>query len=199
MKRKPFPEFNHNKINFKIEYIKVASHKESWLAGSSEVAIRAKLVCHNGREEGKFDGGQMEYTSDQYSNYRGQLIIKIKRKDIKKQKLFKVDYSLQKNWQDEVPQQDPVHFIYVMFERDSWPAALNRDDRYGLPSPYWEGSQPISSFPLWYRSGGKKQGNNYPYARKYFTNTLTLSAVDDYAGSGQVSNPDLAFNTVIYF
>jgi hypothetical protein len=197
MERKPFPELNHNKINFKIQNMRVAVHKESWLSGASEVSIRAKLVCHNGRALGDPLGEQYEYTSDQYSGYRGKLIKKVKRKDIRNVELLTVNYPMQTEWQNEWPSQDPVHFIYIIFERDNWPAQVNNDFRYALPSLI-TGEQPPGGFYLSYRSGGEKKQRNYPYARYHFTNTLWLSPSYTYAGSGLVENSEMAFNTVLY-
>ncbi len=197
--RVDFPELNHNKINFKIEYMRVADHKESWVAGASEISIRAKLVCHNGRREGIPGAEQMEYSSDQYSNYLGKLIKKVKRKQIKNVELLTVNYPLQTNWQNEYPSIDPVDFIYTIFERDSWPAKLNQDDRYSRDSPISLESSP-GPFGLNYRSAEKNYTDwNWPYARYRFTNTLFLATASTYAGSGLVENEDIAFNTVIYY
>lgn len=196
--RVDFPEFNHNKINFKIENMRVADPKESWVAGAAEVSIRAKLVCHNGRREGIPGAEKMEYSSDQYSNYLGKLIQKVKRKKIKNVDLLTVNYSMQTNWQNEVPSIDPVHFIYVIFERDTWPAKLNQDVRYSLDSPISFEPNP-GPFNLYYRSAEKNYADwHWPYARYYFTNTLWLASATTYAGSGYVTNEDITFNTVLY-
>lgn len=176
--------------------MRVRSHRESWLAGASEIAIRAKLVCHNGRHLGIPGSYQEEYTSDQYSNYLGKLIKKVKRKQIKNLELLTVNYSLQKDWQNEFPNQDPVHFIYVIFERDTWPATLNKDKRWAPNSPITNEPSP-GEFNLYYRSSDK-DGNNFPYARHLFTNTLVLATANTYAGSGLVENYDIGFNTVLY-
>jgi hypothetical protein len=103
---------------------------------------------------------------------------------------------MQSNWQHSVPSIDPVHFMYIMFERDIWPAKLNKAKRYGPPSPIFFDTHP-GAIELFYRSS-EKDGNNFPYADYRFTNTLFLAQSFFYAGSGSVSNPDIAFNTVLY-
>jgi hypothetical protein len=193
----PFPELGHNKINFKIQYMRVRNPKESWLSGSSEIAIKAKLVCHNGRDLGlPYPAEKKEYSSDQYSNKLGKLIIKVKRKDVKEQNILTVNYPLQTNWQNYEPQQDPVHFMYVMFERDPWPAKAWEIDKYSQNSPYFPNDPHPGKFTLWYRSS--ENFDPTPYANYHFTNTLILATAITYAGSGLVQNNDIAFNTVIY-
>lgn len=178
--------------------MRVRHPKESWLAGSSEISIKAKLVCHNGRDRGIPGGEPKEYSSDQYSNRLEKLITKVKRKDVKNQTLLTVNYPMQRDWQNEVPSIDPVHFVYIMFERDVWPAKLNREVRYAPQSPI-TGEMLPRSFKLYYRSGGEDKGWNLPYADFRFTNTLSLAAAYYYAGSGLVENGSIAFNTFLFY
>ncbi len=191
-----FPDLGHLKINFKIEAMRVRAFNERWLAGASEISIRAKLVCHNGRKEGIPGGEQHEYFSDQKANKLGKLIRKFKRKEIKNVDLVYVNYPLQSNWQCEVPSIDPVHFVYVIFERDIFPATEHRDKRYA-PVSLITNEQPPSWFKLYWRSQDKN-GQGGEYAKYYFTNTLFLAQSANYAGSGLVENGMIAFNTVLY-
>ena len=64
LRYEPFPELNHQKINFKIQYMRFSrfANNESWLAGASEIAIKAKLACHNGRALVVIGGPQKEYS-----------------------------------------------------------------------------------------------------------------------------------------
>ena len=194
--RNDFPDLNHNKITFGIQFMNVRNPKESWVAGASEVSVRAKLVCHNGRHLGIPGDYQEEYSSDQFSNYLGKLVRKIRRNELNE--VLTLNFILQTQWQNEVPSQDPVHFIYVLFERDIWPAKLNTDHRYALNSPITFESAP-GPFPLFYRAHQHiRYAGDYPYTRSHFTNTLILATAQTYAGTGSVSNPDIAFNTILY-
>ena len=196
--RVDFPDLGHNKINFKIQYMRLRDlTREHWIAGAAEVSIRAKLVCHNGRKEGVPGGEKWEYSSDQYSNLLGKLIKKIKRKQIKDQELLTLNYPLQTNWQNEVGIQDPVHFIYTIFERDIFPSTKHIDVRYALNSLITNETAP-GPFNLYYRSQDNN-GQGSPYARYFFTNTTLLAITPQvWAGSGLVENASIAFNTVIY-
>lgn len=196
LKHVPFPELQHPKINFKLQYMKVYNLKESWLSGAAEVAIKAKLVCHNGRVEGqRYPAIQKEYSSDQYSNKLGKLVRKVNRNE--KDKQLTINYALQTNWQVGEPTIDPIHFMYVMFERDPWPANAWQWDKYALPSPFYPSDTPPGKFTLWSRSS-----NNYdawPYGNHYFTGSpLLANSGNTYAGTGYVINNDIEYNTSIY-
>ncbi|MCB0741884.1 MAG: hypothetical protein R2796_06745 [Chitinophagaceae bacterium] len=192
-----FPNLGHQKTNFKIEYMRVRDYKESWLAGASEVAIKAKLTCHNGRELGIVNGVQKEYSSDQYSNKLGKLIKKVKRKDIRYVNLLTINYPLQTEWQNQNPNEDPIYFIYTIFERDIFPATEHRDQRYS-PVSLISNEPPPGPFSLFWRSQDKN-GQGAPYAQYFFTSTTYVApTANEYAGSGLVENNSIAFNTIIY-
>jgi hypothetical protein len=193
-----FPELGHNKINFKMTSMKVHQHKETWVAGASEVAIRAKLVCHNGRDMGVAGAARKEYSSDQYSNYLGKKIKKVKRKDIKDGIRISLDYSLQTNWQNQIINQDPIHFFYVIFERDKWPATKNKNMiDVGTSMETLELSP--ETFPLWYRAGGSGAGYDSPY-HQYFFSSFRRSWWDrGYPLNVNVNSPGVfEFSTVSY-
>jgi hypothetical protein len=86
--------------------------------------------------------------------------------------------------------------MYVMFERDPWPAKAWEVDKYSLPSPFYPNEPHPGKFTLWYRSA--ENYDPYPYGNYHFTNTLILASSTTYAGSGLVENSDIAYNTVIY-
>lgn len=193
--RNNFPDLGHNKVNFKIEGMRVADYKENWKSGSSEIAIRAKLTCHNGRHEGMVAGAQEQYSSDQYSTRLGKLIKKFKRKWVKNVEYIAVNYSLQKDWQNEEPYQDPVYFHYVIFERDHWPTAYQDNDP-SCPTSLLTGQASPGTFPLQFRSN-----INYGGAYKiglFGNNPNIISTGNDLASSGLVQNSEIAFNTVFY-
>lgn len=196
--RVDFPDLGHQRTNFKIHQMRVKDHRERWLAGASEISIKAKLTCHNGRELGQINGQQKEYSSDQYANKLGKLIKKVKRKDIRNLELLTVNYPLQTNWQNQDPNQDPIYFIYTIFERDIFPSTEHRDnDRY-CPISLISNQPPPGPFTLFWRSQDK-QGQGAPYAKYFFTSiTLVAPTANEYAGSGLVQNGSIAFNTVIY-
>ena len=194
----PFPELGHQKINFKLDEMRVYNGKEKWTAGKSEIAIKAKLVCHNGRVEGlHYPALQKEYSSDQFSNKLGKLIIKVKRKDVKDHTYLYPDYTLQANWQVGTPTVDPVDFMYIMFERDIWPARAWKMDKYARISPFYPGEPATDKFTLWIRSS--QQYDPTPYGNHFFTGSPFLATdPNTYAGTGIVINSDIRYTTVIY-
>lgn len=117
------PDMNlHYPVNCKIDQMLVKDYKESWLSGASEVSIKASLNCHNNLEMGRHRSiaGNMQYKSDQTSNYLGRLIRKFKRKEIRHQTIiYNVSYSLQTRWPVQYYQSDPIWFDYLIFERDA--------------------------------------------------------------------------------
>jgi hypothetical protein len=198
-RHEPFPELGHQKINFKIQYMRFSryANNESWLSGASEIAIKAKLVCHNGRELGVIGGPQKEYSSDQYSNKLGKLIIKVKRKQFKHEDLLTVNFPMQTNWQNQDPNQDPIYFIYTIFERDKFPATEHRENRYA-PISLITNEPPPGPFKLYWRSADRV-GQGGPYAKYFFTSVaLVAPTANEYCASGLVENSMVAFNTVQY-
>lgn len=199
----PIVEPNGNNVNFKIQKMKVFNTKEHWVSGSSEVCIRAKLTCHNGRKLGapQTQGAEpAQYTSDQFSNYLGKLIKKVKRKDIRNGTLLDIQYSLQQNWLNNYEFRDPVNFDYTIFERDPWPAVLVKSTHYGRYSPfdigytYWGGGP---NFNQWYRSSDNV--DNSPYIIGCFSGHYLVSiSGNEFAPTGLVDNGQIAFNTVQY-
>ena len=191
----------HNPVSFKIEYMIIKDHKESWLAGASEIAIRAKLNCHNNLELGNpRPAPSVQYKSDQCSNYIGNKIYKFKRKDIRNQNSKLVNYTLQSNWPSQYYLSDPVYFDYVIFERDIWPATLNKPKRTGRKDlfhpPYTD--QFSDAWEQGYRSQ-KKTGTtwNYPYVTGDFVNNILLATSQHkFYATGYVNNEYITFNTV---
>ena len=202
-RRFPHPDMGlHYPVNFKIEFMTVREHKEHWLAGKSEIAIRAALNCHNNLALGQASPAPTEqYTSDQKSNYLGKVIEKFKRKEIRNQTNKFVNYELQKNWPTQFYRSDPVYFDYVIFERDIWPATLNKPLRYGRVETYWPPYGSISSpWEQWYRSQQKTgtfNGEPY-YIGSFVNNILIATSQNEFYATGFV-NPYsgiITFNTI---
>jgi hypothetical protein len=186
--RVDFPELGHTKTNFKMTSMKVFQFKETWVAGASEVTIRAKLLCHNGRAMGVAGAEKKEYTSDQYSNYLGKLIKKVKRKLIKDTVLIPLNFPLQTNWQNQVITQDPIHFFYVIFERDKWPASKNKN-MYDVGNSMETNEFSPGKFPLWYRAGGSEAAYDAPYHDYFFSNLRRSWWDRGYPLNVQVTSP----------
>lgn len=194
-----YPETGRATINFKIQSMRVGVHKESWVSGASEVCIRAKLHCHNDRALGDRNSIYSEhYTSDQYSNFLGKLIKKIRRKDIKDATLLTIDYPLQVNWQVELINKDPIYFDYLIFERDPWPAKINRFERPGRYSVIFPNDLPSMTWMQNYRSSDNNDNTPYNYGT-FAGNILIAISANEFAGTGLVQgNGQIAFNTIIY-
>ena len=145
--REYHPDMNlHLPINIKIENMIVRQHKESWVAGWSEIAIRAVLNTYNGRDLGNPSAGFKEYKSTQVSGLGGIIIKQFTNKEIRRQTSKYVNYTLQNGWPTSQPFSDPIYFDYVIFEKDAWPqvsqdlfrqnfvhSSNNFTDSYSLP------------------------------------------------------------------
>jgi hypothetical protein len=199
----PFPELGHNKVNFRITEMVVKDGKESWLAGKSEISIRAVLNCHNDRTIGSpYPAITQRYKSDQTANYLGNLIRKYKRREINRGTQVLVNYNLQTNWQNSNHLQDPVYFDYVIFERDIWPAPkqtrlrTGREDRLQTPGGI------ADSYYLDYRSGGERYNDfrQYEYYQGGFFNTqfLPLPYNAIYYDGAIITNNTIGYKTVAY-
>ncbi len=185
----------------------VRQYKENWLSGESEVAIRAVLNCHNNRENGGPAPAAVDkqYKSDQASHRLGKLICKVKRKKIRNQTQFAVNYSLQAGWPSRYRVSDPIYFDYVIFERDLWPSPTQTlypiDGRTDL---FWlSGPSPTPNYILPYRSANEwgNNSNSYgsPYAKSYLSSTnLVVPTQFQFYQSGLINNAAIGFNTVAY-
>lgn len=122
---------NFQPVKCKIENMSVRVYYESWLAGKSEVCIKANLSCHNNRALGALNGNVNEgyYRSNQYSNRLGKYIRKFSRKEIRRQTSVPINYSLQTGWSSLNVLSDPIFFNYIIFERDIWPVGTNTVNR----------------------------------------------------------------------
>jgi hypothetical protein len=196
----PFPELGHTKVNCKLERMIVKDGKESWLGGASEVSIRAKLHTHNNRELGNFyPAPEKDYKSLQASSYLGNVICKVKRKQIRRGTDIVVNYPLQTNWQSQYLYNDPIFFDFVIFEKDIWPAMLNRykvtgriDQRAGpsVETPQWD---------LFYRSADfRNEGRNRPYYTSTIVNNFNFSSFGLYYNSATVNSGAISFKIMGY-
>lgn len=197
----------HNVVNFKIQNMVVKEHKENWLAGASDVAIRAVLNTHNNREDGLANpAADKQYKSDQASNFLGKLICKVKRKKIRNQITFNANYTLQTGWPSRYKFSDPVNFDYVIFERDLWPSPINQYDRFfsGRTDLLWAQGGSTNQYEVKFRSanewGTNSECYSCPYAKGFFSSTTevlgTYSNLNNFYNSGLFSNNAIGFNTV---
>ncbi len=113
-------------INVRIKELTVKDTKESWLAGDSEVHIKAWLSTWNGRANGSSSGGFTSYSSIRAANnFKGYEIVKARRSYITSGigdvYLF-LNYPLQTNWNDANYYTAPIAYTYLIFEYDNWPA-----------------------------------------------------------------------------
>lgn len=195
----PFPDLGHSKVNCKIEKMIVKDGKESWLAGASEISIRAKLHTHNNRELGNLPNSPAKhYRSLQYSNYLGKLISKFKRKSIKNGTEKSVNFPVETDWQSQFAYSDPIFSDYVIFEKDNWPAHLHNNLRYGRIDTRIRGSE-TETWDQKYRSSKRKYtDNDYPYASGVIVNNYTFINYGTSYFDGIIRNDKIAFNFVGY-
>jgi hypothetical protein len=194
----------HYLKNCKIDEMTVREHKENWIAGGSEVAIRAVLNTHNNRENGlAFPAADKQYKSDQASWQLGKLICKVSRKKVNNQTKFTANYTLQAQWPSRYERLDPVWFDFVIFERDVWPSPTQYDHQW-MPKrydSYWSPPTYSSIYKLKYRSAHEHHGNTHsyadPYARGSFCSVNTITSnQNQFYQSGLVNNYAIGFNTI---
>ncbi len=151
-----FPELGHLKTNCKIQNMAIFDGKESWLAGKSEVSIRAKLHTHNNRTEGNANpAASAHYRSNQSSNYLGIVIRKFSRKECRDKTSIFVNFDLETNWQFSAPLRDPIYCDYVIFERDIFPATLNKPKISGRVDNFQGNSLKTEDWEQYYRANQK--------------------------------------------
>ncbi|MEQ1555001.1 MAG: hypothetical protein ABL929_12520 [Ferruginibacter sp.] len=112
-------------LNYRIEKIKVKQHKESWVAGQSEVAIRAWTNKRNGRLDGNNNSYPLTdyYTNTSITDFKGFRIKNVKRRDVKNQVEFTINYNVATNWTVNDYNTKDIIYQYVIFEKDNWPVA----------------------------------------------------------------------------
>lgn len=112
-------------VNCRINKMIVKEHKESWIGGKSEVAIRAFLWTWNGATNGGNQFQQIDYYSQNSTDdLRGKVIREFKRGEVSDRTEKTVNYNLQNNWEANNYYINPICFGYAIFERDNWPVAV---------------------------------------------------------------------------
>jgi hypothetical protein len=114
-------------VNFRIEMIYVKQGKESWLAGDSEVHIKATGTTWNHRQYGNPNSTIWVYPVLRYASstdYKGHEIKKVLRSDINSGvgSQYIINYPLHTGWPVDNFFSDPIVYSYVVFEYDKWPA-----------------------------------------------------------------------------
>ncbi|MBL7738533.1 MAG: hypothetical protein JNK14_04890 [Chitinophagaceae bacterium] len=166
-------------VNCRINNMTVKQHKESWIGGKSEIAIKGYLWTWSGRWNGNTSGPIVDYTSDNstYEN-RGKLIKEFKRKDVKNEVEKTINYNLHRNWKKDNYYSDPICFGYVIFERDNWPTGL-KTHYVNLPS-----AADQHAHYLTYRS----KDDNYSVGTIYNMPLITINSVGGWQDVGQSNN-----------
>lgn len=123
------PNQTNSTVNFRIETMHVKDSKESWLAGDSEVHMKAVGSTWNHRQFGYPNSALIDHPVLRYassSEYKGHEIKKVPRSDINSGvgSQYTVNYPLHTNWTVDNFYYDPIVYNYVIFEYDNWPAAV---------------------------------------------------------------------------
>jgi hypothetical protein len=95
---------------------------------------------------------------------------------------------------------DPIYFDYVIFERDNWPASLQREERFGRQDILQTPSVEAEKWKLFYRSGGKNAQDNrqFAYVTSFLINNVNFPYFDPShsSASGYVNTPEISYNTI---
>ncbi|MEI2710261.1 MAG: hypothetical protein V9E96_14800 [Chitinophagaceae bacterium] len=107
-------------VNAKIEYMTIRHLNESWLAGASEVCIRALSTTWNHKLMGVSTNPQVSINNIRTTtSLQGHEIWKLQRVLCGYEQL--VNYPLNINWEVTNFTSDPIVYTYVIFEADAWP------------------------------------------------------------------------------
>lgn len=188
---------SNNPVKCKIQNMVVKQHKDSWLAGGSEISIRAVLNTFNGRSLGNPTGDCEQYISGiGKTSLLGKLVKQFSRKQINNLTSVDVNFILQEDWPTSVTSSDPIYFDYVLFERDIWPTGkqnLKRDE-----NGYWEtGTDYPNSYKQFYRSGDRFYDVYRITSSNLFVNTLsTYGSVYYLNGNRSSELNSISFNVI---
>lgn len=192
-----------NTVNFRIEEMTVKECKESWLAGDSEVNMKAIASTWNHRQFGDVNSPIVDYPVLRYAasdSYKGYEIKKIVRGEIGFQ-IWNLNYPLNTDWLVANFYTDPIAYTYVIFEYDKWPAGQKTGASLIPSSPDPNSNMNLLNF----RSsnspyGGEVSGyNSYTnYAIYGNTSGLPSNLQSLYYDGYQFTSSSLDFNTKKY-
>lgn len=124
----PGPPADPTNISYQIGELGISCLKESWLAGKSDVAIRATRLTWNGKADGNYLAASVDYGSQRtIGDFRGVMIHQFLRSEVWNGAEYQrkaLKFSLEQNWKLSSWFTQPVIYSYVIFERDNWPTAL---------------------------------------------------------------------------
>jgi hypothetical protein len=116
-----------------LQWIKVKEHKESWVAGASEINIKAVFENHYGTTLS--DDEYLSTTRSSYGKTSDCRICDVTRKNVKKKTKIDTNYLLQYQWYWTnyyglfVTSNYPERYYYTIYEYDGWPSGFD-------PAPY---------------------------------------------------------------
>ncbi len=114
-----------------IKKIKIKCHKESWVAGASEVHIIS--IFTDGTNNWPNTGSRVELYGG--GDHEGGMLYKVRRKDVRRENWKTTDFNILNNWATVYP-----NFLYssiVIFEYDVFPTGRKTVDwGYGLKFRY---------------------------------------------------------------
>lgn len=117
----------NNPISCKIQNMTVREHKESWIAGGSELSLRSVLNTTNGHINGDLNAPIDQYlTMYDKTNLLGIFFRKFKRSDINNGNSIFIGLPLQTNWPTSIISNGPVYYDLVFFEKDIWPTGYQK-------------------------------------------------------------------------
>ncbi len=171
-----------NSINCQIENMTVTRHYESWASGKSEVSIRAYLEYGDGLNS---DGIPVDVISDRTTDdLTGILIRQFTRDDVDYARTFNLNFNLQEDWSNGDFESDPIIYLYVIFESDSWPTGTRTES-----DTLANGATRYMSF--------RSADPSYSIGTIY-SNTNNGEFQSKYAGTYTVNNSNIQFNTELY-
>lgn len=201
----PIPDSHggpHPLVNFRIKDLTVKDGKESWIAGASEVHMKALGSTWNHRQFGYPNSAFVDYNVLRSStDNKGHEIRKIPRGEIG-YPIQNINYPLHTNWTIDNYFYDPIAYCYVVFEYDAAPAGVKNNASKIISCvgcPEQGGANSYINF----RSSNSAYGKlDLPGSQNYsiYGNISNIPAGFSflYYDGHQINTNDIQFNTVKY-
>lgn len=189
-------------VNFRIKDLTVKDRKESWVAGASEIHIKAVGSTWNHRQFGFPNSAFVDYNVLRSAdNNKGHEIKKIPRSEIG-YPIFNINYPLHTNWTVDDYYYHPIAYCYVIFEYDAAPAD-NRPHGSKIVSCVGCGDQGGALATIIFKSSNHAYGKlELPGSQSYAIygniSNLPSGLPSLYFDGHQINTNDIQFNTVAY-
>lgn len=138
---------NANNYLSGIEKMTIKDHKEDWIAGGSEINLKAYRVFFDGNLNGPGGIGDCGISLDcsvACTDYLGKEISSYNRREVRNRNEKSLNFKFHNSRLESFPPTINTVVFYVIFERDNWPAPIK-----SYTFPFADGSQRKVEFRSW--------------------------------------------------